>query len=66
MQSLGCVLAATVRGARGSRVPLIIGLSCTRQSRRRQATKPHFHPPGVGHQPMTTDKTAMAGGRHEG
>jgi hypothetical protein len=56
MQSLGCVLAATVRGARGSRVPLIIGLSCTRRSRRRRATKPHFHAPEWVARPMTTDK----------
>jgi hypothetical protein len=56
MQSLGCVLAATVRGARGSRVPLIIGLSCTRRSRRRRATEPHFHAPGWAARPMTTDK----------
>src|SRR5829696_3673425 len=56
MQSLGCVLAATVRGARGSRVPLIIGLSCTRRSRRRRATEPHFHAPEWAARPMTTDK----------
>jgi hypothetical protein len=56
MQSLGCVLAATVRGARGSRVPLIIGLSCTRQSRRCRATEPHFHAPEWATRPMTTDE----------
>jgi hypothetical protein len=55
MQSLGCVLAATVRGARGSHVPLIIGLSRTRQSRRRRATEPHFHAPEWAARPMTTD-----------
>jgi hypothetical protein len=63
MESLGCVLAATVRGARGSRVPLIIGLSCTRRSRRRRATKPHFHAPGWAARPMTTDKDEVAGPR---
>ncbi len=46
MQRLGGVLAATIRGARGSRVPLIVGLTSTRRSRRRRATRPHFHPPG--------------------
>jgi hypothetical protein len=61
MQSLGCVLAATVRGARGSRVPLIIGLSCTRRSRRRRATEPHFHAPEWAARPMTTDKDEAAG-----
>jgi hypothetical protein len=61
MQSLGCVLAATVRGARGSRVPLIIGLSCTRRSRRHRATKPHFHAPGWAARPMTTDKDEVPG-----
>src|SRR4029453_14052811 len=51
MQNLRCVLVATVRGARGSCVLLLIGLttpSCADVTGRQH----HFHPPGWASAPM--------------
>src|SRR4029453_2559059 len=53
MQNLRCVLVATVRGARGSCVLLLIGLttpSCADVTGRQH----HFHPPGWAPAPMKT------------
>src|SRR5512132_1489431 len=53
MQNLRCVLIATVRGARGSCVLLLIGLttpSCADVTGRQH----HFHPPGWATAPMKT------------
>jgi hypothetical protein len=61
MKSLGCVLAATVRGARGSRVPLLHGLACTKQSRRHRAARTIFIRRGWAARPMTTVKEKVVG-----
>jgi hypothetical protein len=53
MQNLRCVLVATVRGARGSCVLLLIGLttpSCADVTGRQH----QFHPPGWASAPMKT------------
>jgi len=61
MQNLRCVLVATVRGARGSCVLLLIGLTtpnCADVTRRQH----HFHPPGWASAPMKTlDHSSPAG-----
>jgi hypothetical protein len=68
MQNLRCVLVATVRGARGSCVLLLIGLttpSCADVTGRQH----HFHPPGWASAPMKTlddSSSAVAGVRSAG
>jgi hypothetical protein len=59
MQKLRCVPIATVRGARGSCVLLLIGLttpSCTDVTGRQH----HFHPPGWPSAPMKTLDDSLA------